>query len=222
MSERPIAVIVADAPGLNLTPYDAMLDAADLLIAADGGARHLLSSNRLPHLAIGDFDSLEPHLLGQLEQDGVAIERHPVHKNETDLELALVRAVEHGAHTIVVLGALGGRPDQTLANLQLLTHPRLANCDVRLFDHGWEIFVVRDMVSFAGQPGDTVSLLPITTEVTGIVTEGLYYPLRNEALELGPARGVSNKLVNTAALIRITGGLLLVMHQLDALAGHQR
>jgi thiamine pyrophosphokinase len=207
------AVVVADAPNVDLTPLRSLIAEAGLLIAADGGARHLLALDLLPHLAVGDFDSLEPELLTRLEQAHVAIQRHSPHKDETDLELALLQAIEHGATWIWVLAALGGRPDQHLANLQLLTHPALARAEVRLLHRGWEVFVIRSSATIQGQPNAVVSLLPMTDAVTGIVTEGLYYPLHGETLRLGPARGVSNVLLNTTARVSVESGLLLCMHQ---------
>lgn len=216
MSHAPkprCAVVVADAPDANLVPFIDLIARADLLIAADGGARHLLTHGFLPHLAIGDFDSLVPTWLAQLESRDVAIERYPVHKNETDLELALLAAIGRGATQLRVLAALGGRPDQHLANLQLLTHPALAEADVRLLQAGWEVFVIRRAATIHGAAGELVSLLPMTEEVTGIVTDGLYYPLRNESLRLGPARGVSNVLIDSTAHVTVQSGLLLCMHQ---------
>lgn len=208
------AVVVADAPVGDLAPFHELLQRAEIIIAADGGARHLLALGMAPHIAIGDFDSLEPELLSQLEATGADIIRYSTHKNETDLELALLAAVNHGATCIQVLAALGGRPDQHLANLQLLTHPSLANADVRLLHRNWEVFVIRHRARIYGTPGDTVSLLPMTDEVHGIVTEGLYYPLRHETLQLGPARGVSNVLVDHEAQVTIEEGLLLCMHEM--------
>ncbi len=207
------AVVVADAPVGDLEPFRALLQATDLIITADGGARHVLALSLLPQLAVGDFDSLAPELLQQLEAANVQIEHHPAHKDETDLELALLAAIERGAGRIVVLAALGGRPDQHLANLQLLTHPALGHADVRLLQDGWEVFVIRSYAHIIGTPGDTVSLLPMTDEVQGIVTEGLYYPLQHETLRLGPARGVSNVLVDHEAEVRVGTGLLLCMHE---------
>lgn len=210
------AVIVADAPGLVLDPYMTELATADLVIAADGGARHLIGHQRLPDLAVGDFDSLEPELLAELEAGGVELDRHPVHKDETDLELAIIRAVERGADQITVLGALGGRPDQHFANLQLLLHPALRPICVRLLHRGWEIWATYDVAQIQGRPNDTVSLLPMTAIVEGVRTEGLHYPLRDEQLYLGPARGVSNVLIGTEATVHIRAGVLLVMHQFGA------
>jgi len=207
------AVVVADAPVSNLEPFRDLLEKTDLIVAADGGARHVLALDLLPNIAVGDFDSLEAELLDQLQASGVAIHKHPAHKDETDLELALLAAIEHGANQIYVLAALGGRPDQHLANLQLLTHPALVHADVRLLHQQWQVFVIRDQVRIVGTPGDTVSLLPMTDEVQGIATSGLHYPLRHETLRLGPARGVSNVLVGHEAEIKIESGLLLCMHK---------
>ncbi len=213
MSTAPAAVVVADAPGVDLSPFAGLLAQADLIIAADGGARYLLARDILPHVAIGDFDSLEPHLLDQLHQAGVEVLRHSVHKDETDLELALLTAIDRGATCVHVLAALGGRPDQHLANLQLLTHPSLAQADVRLLHREWEVFAVRRHARIYGLSGEIISLLPMTEAVTGIVTEGLYYPLRSETLRLGPARGVSNRLIDAEAQVFVDSGILLCMHE---------
>ena len=206
------AVVVADAPVADLQPFTALMEDAELGIAADGGARHFLQAGLLPHIAIGDFDSLPAPMLAELEARGVRIRRYSSQKDETDLELALLYAVEREVRRIVVLAALGGRPDQHLANLQLLTHPRLATVDVRMLHAGWEVFAVHSSARLRGLPGQTVSLLPMSERVEGIVTEGLYYPLHDEALLLGPARGVSNVMTSQHAGVTIRSGILLVMH----------
>ena len=69
-----LAVVVADAPSADLHTYAALMREADLRVAADGGARHFLQLDILPHLAIGDFDSLPAAMLQHLEQQGVLIE----------------------------------------------------------------------------------------------------------------------------------------------------
>jgi thiamine pyrophosphokinase len=217
MEERPpidLAVVIADAPAADLTPYLLLIEQAGLRVAADGGARHFLLAGLLPHVAIGDFDSLPEHMLAELAARGVAIERHSRHKDETDLELALLYAVGRGARRIVVLAALGGRPDQHLANLQLLTHEGLRAVDVRMLDQGWEVFAIHDVAHLDGHPGQTVSLLPMSERVDGIVTDNLFYPLRGETLLLGPARGVSNVMTSEHATVTVRAGILLVMHEL--------
>jgi thiamine pyrophosphokinase len=55
-------------------------------------------------------------------------------------------------------------------------------------------------------------LLPLTSDVTGVVTEGLEYPLQGESLRFGPARGVSNVMLGEVARVSMSDGLLAVVH----------
>ncbi len=184
------------------------------VIAADGGAH--MAHDRFglrPHIVIGDMDSASAELLAQLEAAGTEIVRYPAEKNETDLELALLWAAEHGATTIRVIGALGRRIDQTFANVYLLAHPRLATCDVRFVAGEQQIWLARPGThQISGKAGDTLSLIPMSAAVNDIETENLYYPLRNETLHVGPARGISNVLTQDNATVSFGSGILLFTH----------
>ncbi|HEY1016237.1 MAG TPA: thiamine diphosphokinase, partial [Herpetosiphonaceae bacterium] len=179
-----------------------------LLIAADGGARHLLAIGAAPQVLIGDLDSVAPEALAALA-GRCEILRFPAEKNETDLELALLLAAERGATEIRVLAALGGRPDMHLANQLLLALPALAGRDVALLADGWSVRLVRSTLALRGAPGRRVSLVPLG-DARGVRTEGLRYPLRGEPLLLGPARGVSNEFEGAEALVSLEAGALLV------------
>jgi len=187
-------------------------DRADLLIAADGGARHALALGLTPHVLIGDLDSLDADQQTRLRAAGTRFIVHPPAKDETDLELALLYAVEQDADPIVVLGALGGRLDQMLANVLLLTMPALAGRDVRIVDGPQAAFVVRDEATLAGRPGDTVSLIPLGGAAHGVATDGLLYALNDGSLPFGPALGVSNQMTTDRAHVRVRDGLLLCVH----------
>ena len=166
------AVIVASAPDLMIGPYQAHIRAADLLIAADGGALPLLRAGIVPHVAIGDMDSIGAAGLAELEAHGIVPQRFPREKDETDLELALLYAAAAGATTIDILGALGGRWDHTLANVALLALAELRERHVRLLADGQTLFLVRDAAVLEGQAGDTVSLLPILRLMLRTVRSG--------------------------------------------------
>jgi thiamine pyrophosphokinase len=185
---------------------------ADLLLAADGGARHALALGLVPHVVIGDLDSLDENQLARLRSAGARFIVHPAAKDETDLELALLYAVERDADPIVVLGALGDRLDQTLANVMLLTMPALIGRDVRLVDGPQTAFVVRDEATLTGEPGDTVSLIPLGGDAHGVTTSGLAYPLADGTLLFGPALGVSNEMTAPQARLQVHDGLLLCVH----------
>ena len=180
------------------------------LICADGGARVALRHGLRPSHVIGDFDSLDEAELARLAAGGAQLHRHPPAKNETDLELALALA---GPGEIVILGALGGRIDQTLANLLLLTLPALRGRMV-IIAHDPEQIQLLDAragpaaLTLNGHPGDTVSLLPFGGDAIGVSTAGLEYPLRDETLFIGPARGVSNVILADHARVTLRAGML--------------
>jgi thiamine pyrophosphokinase len=184
----------------------------DYLIAADGGLRHLQSLGLRPHRVIGDLDSLTPEETAALQESGVQIERHPAEKDETDLELAIRYALGQGFNQMRVVAALGGRLDQTLANLALLEMPGLEGVDIRLDDGREEILIIRDQAVVEGQPGDTVSLLAMNECTKGIVTSGLKYALNHETLCPNRTRGISNEMTGERAEIRLLTGRLLCMH----------
>jgi thiamine pyrophosphokinase len=188
---------------------------ADYVIAADGGTRHALGVGRVPDVVIGDLDSLDAAARFQLENAGAHIISFPARKDETDLELALCHAVQFGAREIVILGALGGRLDQTLANLMLLALPELAACAVRIVAGAESVSLARGGEgprSIEGRPGDTVSLIPVGGDAAGVTALGLEWPLARATLRMGPARGVSNVMTAPTATVSLEQGLLLCIH----------
>ena len=206
-------VIFANGGLPDLNKARALLRRADFILCADGGTRHALALGLTPNLIVGDLDSADKKDIQKLQKAGVEIELFPGDKNETDLELALTRSLELNPSKILVVAALGGRFDQTLANIALLTNPQLASLDVRLDDGVEEIFFCRDQVQVHGGGGDLVSLIPWGSPVHRIQTQGLKWPLTNETLYPDKTRGVSNEMISESASIKIESGLLLIVHR---------
>jgi thiamine pyrophosphokinase len=188
------------------------LQPGDGLFAADGGQRHLAKLGLQPERVIGDLDSISPEELGKLEAAGVRLERYPVDKDETDLELAIRWVVQAGYRVIRIAGGLGGRLDQTLGNLFLLQQPELAGLDVRLEDGVEEVFLMHTAGEISGAPGDTVSLLPLNGPAQGVTTAGLKYPLKGETLYADKTRGISNVMLAEKAEVRFSVGQLICVH----------
>ncbi len=218
------AIIIANGEPPSRADVQRWLREGDVLICADGGTRAALALNLSPHHVVGDFDSLPEDVVRALQAQGTQLHRHPTRKNETDLELALLLATQltPRPEAIVVLGALGGRLDHALANMLLLAMPALRGWSVVLA-HGPERAMLIDAreapttLTLRGAPGDLVSLLPLGGDVHGITTEGLEYPLRDEPLFFGPARGVSNVLLSETARVHVRHGMLLcVMREQQA------
>ena len=212
MAERKRAVIFANGNIPGPEKLRAFLRPGDWLVAADGGLRHLKILGLKPTLLIGDLDSVSPEDAARLQAEGVRVDRFPVEKDETDLELALKTVVSEGFRTVLVAGALGGRMDQSLGNIFLLLDPAYRDCDVRLEDGVEEAFAIRETAEIQGAAGDTVSLLPFAGPAVGIRTEGLRYPLNNETLFLEHTRGISNVMQAGAARVSLESGLLLCIH----------
>ena len=224
MNDGGHVLVLADG---EVGPRDA-LDAAwpgwseaiDLVIAADGGARHADSLGVTIDLWVGDGDSLPAADLERLRAAGVAIERSPVEKDQSDTELAVDAAVARGAASITILGAFGGRRlDHGFANALLLGLPSLEGRRVALLDAGARVRALRapgsdgsaTRLGIAGRLGDLVTLLPIGAPAEGVSTEGLRYVLAGETLALGSTRGLSNIRVRPEALVGLARGFLLVI-----------
>lgn len=184
-----------------------------LVIAADGGARVARYFGVKLDRVIGDLDSLSANDANLLRAGGVNIDKYPADKNETDLELCLLWAAQQGVNWIRIIGGIGDRLDQTLGNVYLLALPALKDCDAALVAGRQETRLLRPGEHIIrGAAGDTISLLPVGGDAHGIRTDGLYFPLRDETLYFGPARGVSNTLNVAEGRVSLREGLLLLVH----------
>jgi thiamine pyrophosphokinase len=192
-------------------PQVALVRPDSLVIGVDGGTRYLSSTNLTPQLVIGDMDSLPVADFVRLEASGIQVQRHPPEKDETDFELALDHAIQQGCNQILVFGALGGRTDQMMANI-LLPLIYLDKAHIILIRGLEELTYIKSREVIHGSPGDTLSLLPLAGDVTGIRTTGLRYPLESETLFFGKSRGISNELTNPEATITVSSGILLSIH----------
>lgn len=189
------------------------LASARMVVAADSGALAALGLGYVPAFVVGDLDSLSQAAVTDLQQRGSRIIRAPVHKDETDTELAIDLALRQGATRITVLGALGGeRFDHAVANLLLLaSYPATR---IEIVDGnacGWLLHGPGEAL-IEGQQGDLLSLFPLMTSAKGVRTENLRYPLRTEPLHFGRPRGVSNVLLGQQARVALDEGLLLIVH----------
>jgi thiamine pyrophosphokinase len=218
------AIVLADgdvAPRARIDEaWPGWSDPVALVVAADGGLRHWAALGLRPSIWVGDGDSVVPRDLERLEADGAEIRRVASAKDESDTELAVLVALERGADEIVILGALGGaRIDHALANVGLLAHPELAGRRALLLDAGARVSFLRAPASdgsaierpLPGRIGDLVSLLPFGDGVGGVTTSGLAYPLTDEALPAGPARGLSNVREDPRATVTVRRGMLLIV-----------
>jgi thiamine pyrophosphokinase len=216
---RPLrALIVADGEAPTRPALDAVWPgwAAELgiVVAADGGARGAEGLGLTIDLVVGDCDSLGEADLERLAAAHVDVRRSPVDKDESDTELAILAALERAADELIIVGALQGpRIDHALANVGLLALAALGGRPCALLDPTARIRLLTGpgTLELSGRAGDIVSLLPYGDGVAGVTTDGLAYPLRDEPLPAGPARGLSNVRLGETARVSVRAGRLLVV-----------
>lgn len=185
----------------------------DKIIAVDGGLRYLKAINVKPDLLVGDLDSVDEELLNDMASEKVKIIKFPSHKDETDFELALNEAANFPIGKIRVYGGFGGRLDHTLVNLSVCASDRYTRLEIIFTEVDQEVFFLKDKQKISGKTGDLVSLIPWGVDVTGIKTDGLEYPLKQETLHFDGSRGISNIMSTDIAVVFFESGRLLCVHQ---------
>ena len=172
----------------------------------------------MPDIILGDFDSVNKDAIDYYRnKTEIPIKDFPPEKDETDTELAIRTAIEMGAEEIILFGATGTRVDHLLGNIQLLSLGLQTGVDCQIVDANNRIrLLTKDMVlTKAEQFGTYVSLIPLTTEVTGITLEGFKYPLKDAVLTSNNSLGVSNELVEDTGRISFKKGILILIESRD-------
>lgn len=189
----------------------ALIPGGASIVAADRGADHALSLGLRVDVAVGDFDSISPVGLAELERSGTSVERHPVAKDASDLELAFDAALLLRPRRILVVGGAGGRLDHLVGELLLMVAEAYAGVEIDAQLGRAAVHVVRGERVLTGRPGELVSLLALHGAATGVVTEGLVYPLRGEALAPGSSRGLSNVFAHREARVSVESGVVVAV-----------
>lgn len=190
------------------------LERVDYLICADGGANHALNLGFMPDELIGDLDSILPENLRQCEKADCHIERFPREKDETDLELAFLRAKEkassEGEQDIWLYGGTGKRIDHFMGNLALMLSYARQGYRIRLADPEHESWVFGGNEEIRTYKGQELSLISLSEKAV-VSTRGLYYPLDHGILRQDIPRGVSNVCLGESVVIEVHEGWVLVV-----------
>lgn len=181
-----------------------------LMIAADSGIVALHDAQLTPVWVTGDFDSVSQAQLAEIPTDRL---RHNPDQSNTDLEKAIELALELGVTTIGLVCVSGDRIDHTINAISLM-HRFSDRAMFEFHDtHGDGQLVTPPGLTFTGQAGDRVSLVPApgTSELS---TSGLKYAISGTELYLGSRDGISNELTGAEASIFFEEGSLLLYRHL--------
>ncbi|MBQ8655254.1 MAG: thiamine diphosphokinase [Clostridia bacterium] len=186
----------------------------DLLICADGGYAAARRCGLEPDLVVGDFDSMPE---GHQVQGEVL--RLPVHKDDTDMAVCFREGRKRGYRSFRIAGALGGRMDHTLANLQCLYDCALRGEEAWLCDrHNRLTVLLPGEYVISRIPERKLSLLAWTQEVRGVTLRGTEWELTDHTLSSRYPLGVSNEIRGEQAHLSFTEGALVLIHAQDAAA----
>ena len=206
---RPDPLVVAALPEI------------DRCVAADSGADLALAMGQRVDLLVGDLDSVSAAGLDRVRSSGADLREHPRAKDQTDLELAIDAAIEDEPDRLLVVGLAGGRLDHELANIGVVAAAARPGIEVDALIGSARLAVIQHRRVLPGALGETLSLLALLGTVEGVTTVGLEFPLDDEPLEAGSARGMSNRFVAREAVIEVRSGTLVAV-QPFALREHGR
>lgn len=206
------ALIISNGELKNIDITDYFRN-ANMVICADGGARHLFNKGLTPDIIIGDLDSLDTDILKHFRELEVKFQKHPTHKDKSDTELAIEFAIEKGANDIVLLGATGNRLDHSMANIMLLYRLLNKNINVVIIDSHNEVFITKNILRLNNEESCFVSVIPLTD--SKVTLKGFEYDTDSVEFNLGSTLGISNVIKDKEGLIEIESGICLVIRSRD-------
>jgi len=184
-------------------------------IGADAGVERILMQGIFPNLAIGDFDSIVKFTTQELEELMIPLEMFPGEKNETDMELAMQKAVLKNPSEVLIYFGTGGRLDHYQSNLELVLAYQLQFPTVRfcIVDDAHEIsFVLPGSHRSVKKPDDCyLSLYAFHQPVKGITLRGVKYEVTDDQIPIGSVRYTSNEIIEEEMTLHFEEGIVLMI-----------
>ena len=186
----------------------------NIIVAVDKGLEILNKLKIDPDFIIGDFDSVNESVLKEYNnKNTIELEKE---KDFTDTHMALKLAIEKKSTSITIIGAIGTRFDHTLANVHILKEALDNNIKAKIIDEKNEITLINNNTTIArNNRYKYVSIIPLTTEITGITLKGFKYLLEDATLKIGQSIGISNEQIEEEATIKIEKGIAILFFSKD-------
>ncbi|MDP3706369.1 MAG: thiamine diphosphokinase [Legionellaceae bacterium] len=212
-------VIIANGPFPN---NDLIQDAIHdkRIVALDGAANKLTSLHILPHVILGDFDSVNKktqqywgitQTFDELTNDSKPyLGKHDVlivpakMQNDTDLVKAIRYCDRQGAQSITIICATGGREDHHEGTKMALKTEYRANRLIIVHTEQQSLRYAQDeSIELIGDVGDYCGV--IATNTGRCTSEGLRYECNQHEFS------ICNQLKASSATLRIEGQALIIM-----------
>ena len=203
------ALIIANGEACSVELLHQLLEWSPYVVVLDSAIERVLELGIKIDVLLGDFDRNFNEKIYLEKQFPLQIVHTP-NQDKTDLEKAYDFLIKKGHSAVNVVWATGKRADHTISNLTQIVSYRDKLKIVVLDDYSKEFLLPKKFEKW--YPKNTIiSLIPIG-KVEKISTENLYYPLKNDTLQMGYRTGNSNHVSNDG-IVKITykkGDLLLM------------
>lgn len=189
----------------------------DIWIGADRGALILLNEGIKVDYALGDFDSTTEQENNMIKSAAVVYQQYPTEKDQTDIEITLLKAFELSPSSIYLFGVTGGRLDHELINIQLL-HSIVERKIRGIMIDQYNQLELTMPGHYEIEQDDTypnISFVPFTRTVKQLTLAGFYYPLCNKDIFWGSTLCISNKLLSNSGNYSYVEGILLIIKSRD-------
>ena len=187
----------------------------EIIIAVDRGLETAQKLGIHINHIVGDFDSVNPDILTKYK-DNVIIHKLNPEKDYTDTHMALKLAIELGSKEVTIIGWSGTRIDHMLGNIHIMKEAIEQNIICKLINKTNEIELINKKTILEKDNNyKYISLIPLTTEASGITLQGFKYPLQDAVLKIGESIGISNEQLEEKATIEIKKGILILIKSKD-------
>lgn len=188
------------------------------IIAVDKGLEAVYKIDLFPNHIVGDLDSVNSIIVEKyLNNSNIALHKYIPKKDYTDTDIAIKLAIELNSTHITIVGATGTRFDHALANVHILCYALEKNIPCEIIDKHNKIYLINSKTQLDKTKtyGKFVSLISLTTQVSGLTLTGFKYLLNNYTLEIGKSLGISNEILDNVATINLIDGILIVIESND-------
>ncbi len=207
------ALIIANGAACSYELLGQLLEWSPIVVVLDNAIDRVLQLDIKIDVLLGDFDdNFNPELYKEKQFPLEIV--HAPNQDKTDLEKAFDYLIKKGHKAVNVVWATGKRADHTITNITNIVSYRDKLKIVILDDHS-KVFLLPTKFEKWYTAKTPISLIPIG-KVTGITTENLFYPLKNEELTIGYRTGSSNHVIKDGIVkIKHQEGDLLLMECWD-------
>ncbi|MDD3369677.1 MAG: thiamine diphosphokinase [Lachnospiraceae bacterium] len=200
----------------DFTPVEIDVKDEDYVIAADGGFLYCSLVNVLPDMIVGDMDSVDSSVKAELlqwkEENPDRFVLLPTIKDDTDTLAAIRIGLEKGYRKFHIYGAMGGRLEHSMANIQCLTYLKENDAVGYLMDASCMVTVIKDeAIHFNKNLTGYLSVFSLGDQAVGVNETGLKYTLDQATVTNAFPVGISNEFIGEEAVVSVEKGTLLVI-----------